>query len=147
MSKKSYVPLNVLAVGSAPSGEYAGDLYFNTATGALNVYDGEDWVELSVATSPDDQFSTSALTDLTRGLDGGEIVLRQGVVYVTEQTIAYSGDSPSSSAALSIDGGSATTDFPNIDGGSAVQTFAFTDTISGGTSTTTQTVVIDAGGV
>ena len=40
MSTKALVPLNVLAKGSEPVGQRAGDLYFYTTTLKLRIYDG-----------------------------------------------------------------------------------------------------------
>ena len=47
MSTKALVPLNVLAVGSEPTGQRAGDLYFNTATLKLRIYSGSAWIDIS----------------------------------------------------------------------------------------------------
>ena len=52
MSKKARVPVNVLAKGSNPIGEYAGDLYFNTTTKSIWTFDGTSWTDsLNVNTS------------------------------------------------------------------------------------------------
>jgi hypothetical protein len=40
MSTKALVPLNVLAIGTEPAGQRAGDLYFNTGTLKLRIYSG-----------------------------------------------------------------------------------------------------------
>jgi hypothetical protein len=47
MSRKALVPLNVLAIGSEPAGQRAGDLYFNTGTLKLRIYDGSTWIDIS----------------------------------------------------------------------------------------------------
>jgi len=148
VSRRSYVPLNVLAVSSAPAGEFAGDLYFDTTSGSLRVFDGNSWSTVSGAPSgSSNDFTDSDLSRLTEALDGGEIAFRNGILYIQEQTIAYSGDSPNSVSALALDGGSNSTNFPNLDGGLSTQQFAFTKTLSGGDSDSEHTVVVDAGGV
>jgi hypothetical protein len=47
MSKKALVPVNVLAKASAPTGQYAGDVYFNTLESALYTYTGSVWTTVS----------------------------------------------------------------------------------------------------
>ena len=47
MSTKALVPLNVLAVGTEPYGQRAGDLYFNTGTLKLRIYSGSAWIDIS----------------------------------------------------------------------------------------------------
>jgi hypothetical protein len=46
MSTKALVPLNVLAKGSEPVGQRAGDLYFDTTTLKLRIYDGSLWNDI-----------------------------------------------------------------------------------------------------
>ncbi len=46
MSTKALVPLNVLAKGSEPVGQRAGDLYFDTTTLKLRIYDGSLWIDI-----------------------------------------------------------------------------------------------------
>ena len=46
MSTKALVPLNVLAIGSEPVGQRAGDLYFDTTTLKLRIYDGSLWIDI-----------------------------------------------------------------------------------------------------
>ena len=46
MSTKSLVPLNVLAKSSEPVGQRAGDLYFDTTTLKLRVYNGTLWIDI-----------------------------------------------------------------------------------------------------
>jgi hypothetical protein len=43
MSKKALVPVNVLAKASAPSGQYAGDVYYDSTDTSLFVYTGSVW--------------------------------------------------------------------------------------------------------
>lgn len=47
MSKKALVPVNVLAKASAPAGQYAGDLYFDTTDESLYTYTGSAWSAVS----------------------------------------------------------------------------------------------------
>jgi hypothetical protein len=53
MSKRALVPINVLAVGTAPTGRYVGDLYYNTAERNLYVFDGVEWLEILASVSAD----------------------------------------------------------------------------------------------
>jgi len=46
MSTKALVPLNVLAKGREPVGQRAGDLYFDTSTLKLRIYDGTLWIDI-----------------------------------------------------------------------------------------------------
>jgi hypothetical protein len=43
MSKKARVPINVLATSFEPSGQYAGDLYYNSVDSSVFVYTGSVW--------------------------------------------------------------------------------------------------------
>jgi len=43
MSKKALVPVNVLASGSNPTGQYVGDLYFNSTEKTVYAFDGTYW--------------------------------------------------------------------------------------------------------
>lgn len=45
MSKKSLVPLNLFAAGSAPTGQHAGDSYFDVASNTLKIFTGSVWLE------------------------------------------------------------------------------------------------------
>lgn len=135
-------------MGDEPIGEHAGDLYYDTSTQSLRIFDGATWNTVSNGgASPSDDFNDSDLLRLTESLDGGEIAFRNGFLYIQEQTVSYSGDSPFSASAVSFDGGSTTTNFPNVDGGLSNQQFAFAKTMSGGDTTSEHTVVVDAGGV
>ena len=46
MSKKALVPVNVLASGVTPTGQYAGDLYFDTTNASMLVYTGSNWTAI-----------------------------------------------------------------------------------------------------
>jgi hypothetical protein len=46
MSKRALVPINVLAVATAPTGSYPGDVYYNTDEKNLYVFDGAQWFEI-----------------------------------------------------------------------------------------------------
>lgn len=43
MSKKSYVPLNLLSQAGHPAVAEVGDLYFDTTSGLVQVYTGVNW--------------------------------------------------------------------------------------------------------
>jgi hypothetical protein len=47
MSRKALVPVNVLAKASAPSGQYAGDVYYDLTSALLFVYTGSVWNSIS----------------------------------------------------------------------------------------------------
>lgn len=49
MSIKQLVPLNLLALATAPTGVRAGELYFNTTDDTVYVYTGTEWVTTSRA--------------------------------------------------------------------------------------------------
>jgi hypothetical protein len=45
MSKKSLVPVNLLASPSTPTGQHAGDSFFDTDSGTLKIFTGVVWLE------------------------------------------------------------------------------------------------------
>ena len=45
MSKKSLVPINVLSSSIEPTGQYDGDVYFNSQSQSFFVYNGVTWLE------------------------------------------------------------------------------------------------------
>lgn len=47
MSRKALVPINVLAAGETPTGQYAGDLFFNTTETAVYTYTGSEWLPIT----------------------------------------------------------------------------------------------------
>lgn len=49
MSIKQLVPLNLLALATAPAGVRAGELYYNTTDSTVYVFDGTDWITTSRA--------------------------------------------------------------------------------------------------
>jgi hypothetical protein len=53
MSKRALVPINVLAVGTAPTGRYVGDIYYNTDARNVYVFDGVQWLEIVTNVSAD----------------------------------------------------------------------------------------------
>jgi hypothetical protein len=53
MSKRALVPINVLAVGTQPTGRYVGDLYYNTEARNVYVFDGVEWLEILANVSAD----------------------------------------------------------------------------------------------
>ena len=46
MSRRALVPLNVLAIGTEPTGKYVGDFYYNTEARNLYIFDGVQWLEI-----------------------------------------------------------------------------------------------------
>jgi hypothetical protein len=60
MSKKALVPVNVLASGSEPTGEYEGDLFFKSTEKSLYAFDGTNWNPVSSGSldggSPESEF-------------------------------------------------------------------------------------------
>ena len=53
MSKRALVPINVLAVGTEPTGRYVGDIYYNTDARNVYVFDGVEWLEITTNVSAD----------------------------------------------------------------------------------------------
>lgn len=51
MARKMKVPLNLLTLSSNPTGGTVGDVYFNTATKNIRIYNGLEWVDLTPASS------------------------------------------------------------------------------------------------
>ena len=45
MSRQARVSVNVLATGTEPSGKFVGDVYWNTDTRRLYVFDGATWIQ------------------------------------------------------------------------------------------------------
>lgn len=88
MSTKSLVPLNVLAKSSEPVGQRAGDLYFDTTTLKLRIYNGSLWNDI-VGTGGSAQLQ----------IDGGRPASFYG------GTPAVDGEYPSSTFTGSYDGG------------------------------------------
>lgn len=46
MSKKALVPVNVLATSTEPTGQRAGDMYYNTESKKLRTFDGTVWADI-----------------------------------------------------------------------------------------------------
>ncbi len=46
MSRRALIPLNILAVGTEPTGNNIGDLYYNTDARNIYVFDGVQWLEI-----------------------------------------------------------------------------------------------------
>ena len=46
MSRRALIPLNILAVGTEPTGNNVGDLYYNTDERNVYVFDGVQWLEI-----------------------------------------------------------------------------------------------------
>ena len=72
MSKKALVPVNVLATGDDPVGEYEGDLYFKSTEKSLYAFDGTNWNPVSSGSidggSPESAFGG------VNPIDGGGII-------------------------------------------------------------------------
>lgn len=83
MSRLALTPTNVPAMASAPTIPTlrAGDLYFNTTSGVLNVYNGTAWIAVASTGSSD--------------IDGG----------VFDSIAPYNGGDPTTTATQSFDGG------------------------------------------
>lgn len=71
MSKRALVPVNVLASGVQPTGQYAGDLYFDTETETLKLFNGVIWLEFAATAQPIDGGLPSTAS-FASTLDGGE---------------------------------------------------------------------------
>jgi hypothetical protein len=69
MSKKALVPVNVLASGSNPTGQYAGDLYFNSSENTVYAFDGSNWNPVAGGTI--DGGSPESIFGGTNSIDGG----------------------------------------------------------------------------
>jgi hypothetical protein len=69
MSKKALVPVNVLASGSNPTGQYAGDLYFNSSENTVYAFDGTNWNPVTGGTI--DGGSPESIFGGTNPIDGG----------------------------------------------------------------------------
>jgi hypothetical protein len=57
MARKFLVPIGLLSATSDPTGHLAGEVYFNTTSGKIKIYDGDNWVDVN--------------TDSVNELDGG----------------------------------------------------------------------------
>jgi hypothetical protein len=86
MGKKALVPINVLSSSVEPSGQYDGDVYFNSLSQSFFVYNGVSWLEFLPNTQPitedggvvGSSYETTALdggsastTDFETTFDGG----------------------------------------------------------------------------
>lgn len=73
MSNQRLVPLNVVALPTAPSIDRVGDLYYDTSDGNLYVSNGDVWVSLGGSFGPygsaqfDSDFSDKSTDDLAEG--------------------------------------------------------------------------------
>jgi hypothetical protein len=72
MSKKSLVPVNVLASGVEPAGQHAGDLYFDTETQSLKLFNGVVWIEF-LAVIPGLDGGLPSTVSFASSLDGGAV--------------------------------------------------------------------------
>jgi transcription elongation factor len=85
VSVKFQTPLNAPAFASQPSTPTlnAGDMYYNTSTGTLNVYTGSVWITLG----------TTSLAAIDAGTADG-IAPYDGGTPVTTATQSYDGGTP-----------------------------------------------------
>ena len=70
MSKKALVPVNVLASSVQPTGQHAGDLYFDTESESLKLFDGVRWIEF-LAVIPGIDGGVPSTMSFAEDLDGG----------------------------------------------------------------------------
>ena len=67
MSKKALVPVNILATGTAPSAQHAGDLYFNSSESSVYVHTGSTWTTIPTgsidAGTPDSNYGGLTVVD------------------------------------------------------------------------------------
>jgi hypothetical protein len=72
MSRKALVPINVLSSGVEPTGQYDGDVYFNSLSQSFFVYNGVSWIEFLPNIQPvtEDGGVVGSSYDTTT-LDGG----------------------------------------------------------------------------
>ena len=69
MSRKSFVPLNVVSLAAAPASPAEGDVYINTTTQTLNIYTGSEWLTVVEFGSHDYlQLDTAATPTEAEGL-------------------------------------------------------------------------------
>jgi len=85
MSRKALVPINVLSSSAEPTGQYDGDVYFNSVSQSFFVYNGVSWLEflpnaqpvtedggIVGSAQPDDlDGGAPATTDFETTFDGG----------------------------------------------------------------------------
>jgi hypothetical protein len=57
MARKFLVPIGLLSSTTDPTGQLAGEVYFNTTSGKVKIYNGTNWVDVN--------------TDSVNELDGG----------------------------------------------------------------------------
>jgi hypothetical protein len=135
MSKKALVPINLLAAGSTPTGQNAGDSYFDVVSNTLKIFTGAIWLEFLPKTLIDEllfidggSWNTSSYSDSTDGglpdsnhvdeydgggvwvnatyPDGPDLVLYDGGIYSTVYTAGFdSGSYNTIYTETGIDGG------------------------------------------
>jgi len=73
MSRKVLVPLGLLAAASDPTGQRAGDSYFNTTSGKIKVYNGASWSDAGVQGTTGTQGTTGSQGTIgTQGTTGSQ---------------------------------------------------------------------------
>jgi hypothetical protein len=73
MSKKALVPINVLSSGLQPTGQYDGDVYFNSVSQSFFVYNGVSWLEFLPNIQPVTEDGGVVGSSQTSDLDGGAV--------------------------------------------------------------------------
>ena len=71
MSKKSLVPINVLSSSVEPTGQYDGDVYFNSQSQSFFVYNGVSWLEFLPNIQPVTEDGGVVGSSQTADMDGG----------------------------------------------------------------------------
>jgi hypothetical protein len=71
MSKKALVPVNVLASGYEPTGQYEGDLFFKSTEKSLYAFDGTNWNPVSSGSI--DGGAVDAIFGGVNPTDGGSV--------------------------------------------------------------------------
>jgi hypothetical protein len=71
MSKKALVPINVLSSAVQPTGQYDGDVYFNSASQSFFVYNGASWLEFLPNSQPVTEDGGVVGSTQTSDIDGG----------------------------------------------------------------------------
>ena len=71
MSRKALVPINVLSSGVEPTGQYDGDVYFNSLSQSFFVYNGVTWLEFLPNIQPTTEDGGVVGSAQPDDLDGG----------------------------------------------------------------------------
>lgn len=144
MSSKMKVPLNLLTIATDPSNAQEGDVYFNTITKNIKIYNGEIWVDLTPASDDPTPFYMH-----THNFDGGVHTIDiENPITFTETNVNNNISSPQPIISK-YDGGSpldevsspSVSNFTLLDGGDP----STNDYEDGGSSSTTTFTLLDGG--